>query len=144
MTTRKSKSKSKSKGNSHRNGRTKRGGFLAELFNPSFSWFGNNPKPNETSETTEPAPSEEKFDWSFGLRDKLKPPTIPLGNPGLPNPPGRPPVTQQPQQAAAAAPQAAAAAAQAAPAAAVPVTTVKGGRRLRVRTKKRRCRCKRN
>lgn len=161
MTTRKSKGKGKGKGNSHRNGRTKRGGGFTDMFKNSFSWFGNNPKPNETTETTEPAPS--KFDWSFGLSDKLQPPTIPEGKPG-PIIPGRP-VTQQPpqqqdmpdavtqdlttssqadqappQEAAVQAQQSTAVQAQQAP---PPQEAVKGGRRLRLRTKKRSYRCKR-
>jgi len=58
MTTR--KSKGKGKGNSHGNvRRTKRGGFLAKLFDNSFSWFGNNPKTNEANETNEAKEAKE-------------------------------------------------------------------------------------
>ena len=156
MTTR--KSKSKGKGNSHRNGRTKRGGFLANLFKNSFSWFGNNSKPNEpnepneTTETTEPAPSKKKFDWSFGLIAKLQPPHIPENKPGPI--PGKPPQTPPVTAATPATPATPVTAAEAIPvtaAEAIPVTpatpatlvtpsaAAKGGRRLRVCTKKRNC-----
>jgi hypothetical protein len=135
MTTRKSKSKSKSKGNSHRHGRTKRGGFFDTL----KSWFGNNSNPNETNE---PAPSKKEFDWFglFGLRDKLQPPPIPPGNPG-PLILGKPQPPQPQQQDMPDAVQDSTTASQASQAAAS--TPVKGGSRLRVRTKKRSCRCKR-
>ena len=149
MTTRKRNGKSKSKGNSRRNGRTKRGGFLG-MFEDSFSWFGNNSKTNETTETTEtnktnettePAPSNKPFDWSFGLKDKLNPPPIPAGQPVIP---GRP-VTQQPQQQQPPPPQDVPDVPITTSSQAVPVTTAAaaGGRRLRLRTKKRSCRCKR-
>jgi len=165
MTTRKRNGKSKSK--SMRNGRTKRGGIFG-MFEDSFSWFGNNSKTtettettetnktNETNETTEPAPSNKPFDWTFGLKDKLKlnPPPVPQGPTIIP---GRPVTPQPPQQqqpppqdmpdapvtTASQADQAAASQDQAAAFQAVPVTPVKGGRRLRLRTKKRSCRCKR-
>ena len=142
MTTRKSKSKSKSR----RNGRTKRGGFLDELFNKSFSWFSSENKPVEVKPTSENKP----FDWTFGLKDKFKlnPPPVPAGPtiiPGKPQQPqGVPDATQDSTTQAAASQTASQPASQAAVASqAVPVTPVKGGRRLRVRTKKRRCRCKR-
>jgi len=153
MTTRKSKSKSKSR----RNGRTKRGGFLDELFNKSFSWFSSENKPVEVKPTSENKPVEVKptsenkpFDWTFGLKDKFKlnPPPVPAGPtiiPGKPQQPqGVPDATQDSTTQAAASQTASQPASQAAVASqAVPVTPVKGGRRLRVRTKKRRCRCKR-
>ena len=102
------------------------------MFEDSFSWFGNN------SKTTEPA---SKFDWSFGLRDKLNPPPIPAGQPVIP---GRP-VTQQPQQQQPPPPQDVPDVPITTSSQAVPVTTAAaaGGRRLRLRTKKRSCRCKR-
>lgn len=142
MTTR----KSKNKGNSHRNGRTKRGGFLAKLFDKSFSWFGNKSETPENPESTEPAPSKEKFDWSFGLIDKLQPPSIPEIKPG-PIIPGRPPM-QQPQMQQ---PQMQQPPMQQQPqmqqqqqqppmqqqTLVTAATQVQGGRRLRVRTKKR-------
>jgi len=148
MTTRKKSGKSKSK--SMRNGRTKRGGFLDELFNKSFSWFSSENKPDEVKPTSENKP----FDWTFGLKDKLNPPPVPQGPTIIPGRPLQP--LQQPQQpqdvpdatvtqnstTSSQADQATAS--QAAVASqAVPVTTVKGGSRLRVRTKKRSCRCKR-
>lgn len=172
MTTRKrnGKSKGKGKGNSRRNGRTKRGGIFG-MFEDSFSWFGNNSKTtettettetnktNETNETTEPAPSNKPFDWTFGLKDKLKlnPPPVPQGPTIIPGRPlQQPPQQQQPppqdvpdatvtqnSTTSSQADQAAASQDQAAAFQAVPVTPVKGGRRLRLRTKKRSCRCKR-
>ena len=143
MTTRKKSGKSKSK--SMRNGRTKRGGFL-ELFNDSFSWFSSENKPDEVKPTSENKP----FDWTFGLKYKLNPPPVPQGPtiiPGRPQQPQDVPdatVTQnsttssQADQAAASQPASQAAVASQA----VPVTTVKGGSRLRVRTKKRSCSCR--
>jgi hypothetical protein len=118
--------KGKSKGNSHRNGRTKRGGFF-DMFKDSFSWFGNK------SETTEPA------DWSFGLRAKLAPPPIPEGPTIIP---GRPVQSQQATAAPATAPVTATAAPATAAPAPVTAATAAGGRRLPLRTKKRSCKFK--
>ena len=139
MTTRKKSGKSKSK--SMRNGRTKRGGFLNELFNKSFSWFSSENKP--TSEN-------KPFDWTFGLKDKLNPPPVPQGPtiiPGRPQPQQDMPDAAQDSTTASQASQAAASQTASQPASQSPPqvipTPVKGGSRLRVRTKKRSCRCKR-
>ena len=135
MTTRKKSGKSKSR----RNGRTKRGGFFG-IFDDSFSWFSSKNKLDEVKPTSDNKP----FDWTFGLKDKLNPPPVPAGQPVRPLQPQPQP---QPQAAAAAPEQTSQTASQPASQAAVasqavPVTPVKGGRRLRVRTKKRRCSCR--
>jgi hypothetical protein len=147
MTTRKKSGKSKSR----RNGRTKRGGFFG-IFDDSFSWFSSKNKLDEVKPTSDNKP----FDWTFGLKDKLNPPPVPAGQPVIPGrlpqpqPQGVPDATQDSTtQAAAAAPEQTSQAAASQPASqaaaasqAVPVTPVKGGSRLRVRTKKRSCSCR--
>lgn len=93
MTTRKSKGKGK------RNGRTKRGGFLAKLFDTSYSWFGNNSESTEKEKDSSASASASDSGtgvkgWLSGLWNQIKPPPTPSVQPVIP---GRPPMQQQQQ-----------------------------------------------
>jgi hypothetical protein len=82
MTSRKKSGKGKGK----RNGRTKRGGFLGELFKKSYSWFGE----SETAKTDQTAETKtgSSGGWFSNLFNKFQPPTTPENQ--IPVIPGRP------------------------------------------------------